>query len=89
VVARLTAAFGLPREIPAGEGMLFYRWLLRRADGDSIYLTVDSPERTDIAHVLVSDPRQEIDPVASLTIRTMPEVEATIEKITAQWKGGA
>lgn len=86
-LARLTAAFGPPRVIQAGEGMAFYRWLLRRPEGMTIYLTLDSPERRDIVHLLLSDPRQEVEPVIALTIRTMAEVEVAIDKIEKQWKG--
>ena len=74
--------------LPAGEGMAFYRWVLPRRQGLSVYLTLDSPERTDIAHLLVSDPRQQVEPVASITMRTLAEVDAAIETIERQWKDG-
>jgi hypothetical protein len=86
-LALLDDAFGRPRVIPVDEGLAFYRWILQRPRGMSIYLTLDSPERPDIAHLLVSDPKQVLEPVASITMRTEEEVRIAIELIRKQWKG--
>jgi hypothetical protein len=88
-LARLTEALGPPRALSAEPDMAFYRWILSRSDGMSLYLTLNSPELTDIAHLLLSDPRQAVEPVVSLTIRTIPEVDAAIERIIRQWRAPA
>lgn len=85
---RLIAAFGDPERIPAEAGIL-YRWVLRRPHGLDLYITLDSPEMPEIAHLIVSDPRSGVvDPVVSLTMRTLPEVDAVVEKLRQQWQRG-
>jgi hypothetical protein len=86
---RITAAFGEPREIPVERGSL-YRWVLERPHGLSIYLTLDSPEMPDLAHILVSDPSSKaIDPISSVVMRSIAEVDSAIERVKRQWNAGA
>lgn len=54
-----------------------------------MHITLDSPELPQIAHLIVSDPRSgPVDPVVSLTMRTLPEVEAVIQRLLEQWRRG-
>jgi hypothetical protein len=82
----LIEAFGEPRVMRAEEGAL-YRWVLKRERGLSLYVTLDSPEMPWIAHLLISDPEAEmVDPIATVTMRTVEEIRATIEAIRRQWE---
>lgn len=85
-LAQLAHAFGPPRVIPTEPGLAFYRWILDRPCGLSVYLTLNCPESAQIAHLILSDPKQGADPVVSITIRTMPQVSAAIERIIRQWR---
>lgn len=85
-VERLTQAFGSPRVIPAEPGMAFYRWILGRPGGMSLYLTLSCPERTDFVHLLLSDPREAAEPVISIPVRDMTGLAHAIERVTAQWR---
>lgn len=88
VIERLQAEFGQPEVSPVRSGNL-YRWTLHRGPyGVSMFITIDSPEFEDIAHIMISDgARHQIEPVVALTVRTMPETEKLIEQIKLQWKG--
>lgn len=88
VLARLTQSFGPPRVIPPCGNGAFYRWILQRPRGNSIYLTLNFPERVDIAYVLISDPALSIEPVIILTLHTLSQVEAAIERINRQRESG-
>jgi hypothetical protein len=80
-------AFGEPDEVLRTESGAIYRWILKRDHNAHIYLTFDSPELPSIAHVMVSDPKAHLaEPVASLTMRTLDEVKATMTRIKDQWK---
>ena len=85
---RLMGALGEPEVIKVSGGEM-YRWVLKRPHNLHMYLTLDSPELPDIAHLIVSDPRSRAaDPVVSLTMRTLPEVDAVVKKVIEQWKQG-
>jgi hypothetical protein len=85
---RLVAKLGPPEVVPVTPGAL-YRWILRRPHGLDMYITLDSPEIPDLAHLIVSDPRSgAADPVASITMHTLAEVDAVIDRVLAQWKRG-
>jgi hypothetical protein len=85
---RLKAFLGEPEAIRVTGGEM-YRWVLRRPHNLDMYITLDSPEMPDIAHLIVSDPKgMAADPVVSLTMRTLPEVEVTAKKLLEQWKQG-
>lgn len=85
-LARLTAAFGKPTVVQVAEGEI-YRWVLARPFGVDLHVTLDSPEFPDLAHLIVSDPKAgPLDPIASLTMRTLPEVDAVVERLLLQWK---
>lgn len=85
---QFAAAFGPPTALPTEAGDL-YRWVLKRPGGrQPVYVTLDSPEMTHIAHVLVSDPQStQLDPVSSLVMRTEAEVASAIARIKAQLAG--
>lgn len=81
------STFGPPQVLPTEVGSL-YRWVLKRPSGKSLYITLDSPEMTHIAHVLVSDPLStQLDPISSLVMRTDAEVESAIARIKEQHAG--
>ena len=83
----LSEAFGDPRGMRAEVGAL-YRWVLKREQGLSLYVTLDSPEMPWIAHLLISDPGDKsVDPIATITMRTLGELRMTIDLIRRQWKG--
>jgi hypothetical protein len=78
------AAFGEAREVQVENGYL-YRWVFHRPDKSTVYITLDSPELPDLAHVMISDPAASaIAPITSVIMRTLPEVEAAIESIRTQ-----
>jgi hypothetical protein len=82
----LAAAFGAPQRLETESGPL-YRWVLRRARGADahVYITLDSPELPDLAHVLISDPgAKTINPITALTIRTMPEADRLVALVKQQ-----
>jgi hypothetical protein len=85
----LVEAFGEPEVLQTSNGPL-YRWVLRRKHGVDahVYVTLDSPEMPDIAHVLVSDPAaRTIEKITSRTMRTMEEVDALIKTIRNELTG--
>lgn len=84
---RMRAKLGEPRPIPTGEGRFFYRWILERPHGLSIYVTLDSPEIQHLAHLLVSDPRAAVNPIQTITMRTFEEVDEAVKAVLAQWQG--
>lgn len=80
-------AFGVPAVLATEAGSL-YRWVLTRAPRSSLYVTLDSPEMTHLAHVLVSDPLStQLDPVSSVVMRTDAEVASAVARIRAQRAG--
>lgn len=87
-VSKFIEAFGEPETLDATGGMI-YRWRLTRPHNLDLFITFDSPEMHEVAHVIVSDPSSKAtEPVNSLTMRTIREVELMIERIRLQWKEG-
>jgi hypothetical protein len=81
---RLTAALGPPEAIRV-QGGLMYRWVRRRKHGLDMYITLDSPEMPSLAHLIVSDPLgMTVDPVVSITMRTIAEVERVAHQLLEQ-----
>jgi hypothetical protein len=83
----LKEVLGEPERLPATGGVL-YRWILERSNGLSMYVTLDSPEMPELAHLIISDPQstQNVEPVVSKTMRTIEEVEAIAQELVKQWK---
>ena len=85
---RLKAVLGDPESIPV-QGGTMYRWVLRRPHGLDVYVTLDSPEMPALAHLIVSDPLgMAVDPVVSITMRTIEEVDRVATKLREQWQRG-
>lgn len=85
----LTEAFGEPAVIKTAEGPV-YRWKLERPGRPhmALYVTLDSPEMPDLAHIMISDPNPEApEPLTSVVMRTAPEVKAGIALVRARHKG--
>lgn len=79
----MAAAFGDPQVMKAESGNL-YRWVMPRRDGLNVhvYVTMDSPEMPDIAHVMVSEPSSSaVTPLTTTVMRTLEEVKALIKRI--------
>ena len=84
-----TNALGQPFAIPAPEGLMC-RWKFQRQGSTDlvIYITMDSPEMPDIAHIMISDPScKDSQPITSLVLRKVEDFEPTLEKIRRHIKG--
>ena len=82
----MRTAFGEPEVAPVESGNL-YRWTLRRQFDLNIYITMDSPEHSDLAHILVSDSTQyQSAPVVSTVVYSVEEAHALIKRILEQWR---
>jgi hypothetical protein len=81
----MTAAFGAPMAVRMGNGALVHRWILPRARGRSIHITLNSPGVAGAANLLVSDPRRRADPVASITLRSLADLDREIARILQRW----
>jgi hypothetical protein len=54
-----------------------------------MFVTIDSPELSDIAHVMISDSlHHQVEPVAAVSVRTLEEADALLARIVKQWKSG-
>lgn len=85
-LSKMRAAFGEPEVAPVRDGDL-YRWTLTRPDDLNLYVTLDSPEHTDLAHIMVSDSTKYQDkPLVSTIVYTLDEVDRLISRIQEQWK---
>lgn len=80
-----TEAFGEPEQHMTADGILF-RWRLGSADGQTIRITIDSPEFPTMAHILISDPIAVVR-LSAETCRTESEVEALIRQLKARLRG--
>jgi hypothetical protein len=86
VVAKFHAALGEP-EISCVRSGRLYRWSLARPNDLTMYVTINSPERADIAHVMISDgSAHQWEPIVTLTIQTHAEVDSLLGRIARQWK---
>jgi hypothetical protein len=83
----LQQAFGRPASIPSPEGSI-YRWKLERPGLPhvAVYVTLDSPEQPDLAHIMISQPGHP-DPITSIVMKTTAEVEAAIKLVMARMQG--
>lgn len=82
-------AFGEPQEVLKVIGGEIDRWTLTLTSNPrrTIYITLDSPEMPQLAHVIVSDPGANLaDPIGSFSMRTVDEVRSVIKRIQDQWK---
>jgi hypothetical protein len=79
-IEKLVEAFGDPQVLPTPDGKL-YRWVFKASGGDTIRLTLDSPEFNDLAHLVISDPKS-VPRVTSVTMRMEDEVDAVIRSVT-------
>jgi hypothetical protein len=82
----MRAALGEPEvsRVTAGE---LYRWTLRRLYDLNLYVTLDSPEHRNLAHIMVSDgPGHQREPIENFTIYTHEELDRLIERIVRQWR---
>ena len=78
--------FGPPQILDVSSGKIF-RWVLQRANSMHLYVTLDSPELPDVAHIMISDPSSKaVDPISNRTLSTIEEAEQLIELIEEQWK---
>jgi hypothetical protein len=84
-VEQLTTAFGEPERLQTVYGLL-YRWRLKSSDESTIRLTLDSPEFTNVAHLLISDPGAVIR-LAAETCRTEGELLEVIAQIRSKLAG--
>lgn len=77
-------AFGEPQHLPTEAGDL-YRWVIPipgTLHTANVYVTIDSPEMPDIAHVLISDPAAgAVEPISSIITRSLEDVDRLIERI--------
>jgi hypothetical protein len=76
-------ALGEPHEIRVEAGVI-YRWVIRRPGNldVAIYVTLDSPELANYAHLLVSDPAcGGNDPVQDVMMRTEADFGPALELI--------
>ncbi|HYD01945.1 MAG TPA: hypothetical protein VEB22_12025 [Phycisphaerales bacterium] len=86
VFERLKLALGEPEtsRVQAGE---LYRWTLPRPYDVNMYVTMDSPEFKDLAHIMVSDgPRFQSKPLVSFIVYTLEEADDLVERIVKQWE---
>jgi hypothetical protein len=84
----LLDAFGPAREIPVDQGCL-YRWVFTRGGRREVYVTLDSPEMPQLAHLMISDlGSTALNPITTVIMRTLPEVHAAAEAIRRQVEGG-
>lgn len=83
---KMKAAFGEPEVARVRDGDL-YRWTLTRPNDLNLYVTLDSPEHTDLAHIMVSDSTEYQDkPLVSTIVYSLDEVDQLISRIQEQWK---
>ena len=77
--------FGEPEYISVTGGEI-YRWILNRRDASDLFITIDSPEMPDLCHIMISDPASTaVEPVSSMTLRTLNEIHSVIERVRNQW----
>jgi hypothetical protein len=76
-------ALGEPTRISVESGTI-YRWVIPRKGGHdvNVYITLDSPELPDYAHIMISDPAAKDDqPVKSLMMRREEEFDRVLAEI--------
>lgn len=87
VFERMRAALGEPEVSKVRDGEV-YRWTLRRRMDLNSYVTLDSPEHHNLAHIMLSDgSRYQSKPILSVVIFTLEEADKLIRRIVMQWRG--
>lgn len=82
----LKAALGEPEVSTVRSGKL-YRWTLTRHNDVNMYITMDSPEREDLAHIMISDSeKRQSKPIESTIVYTLDQAEKLIQHILSQWR---
>ena len=67
----MRAALGEPEISRVASGDM-YRWTLTRAFDLNFYVTMDSPEREDLAHIMLSDgPKYQEKPIESSVVYSL------------------
>jgi hypothetical protein len=87
VIDKFIAAFGEPEVAKFTPGKI-YRWcLLRGPYAMSMFITIDSPEFPDMAHVLISDGAlHQAEPLVTASVYTLADADLLIERIRKQWQ---
>ena len=87
IIELFKAELGEPEKSEVQAGSI-YRWTLSRGRYDvAMYVSIDSPEYPDMAHVMISDGQGfQVDPVNSVVLYTLPEAERLLKRIVQQWK---
>lgn len=87
VIKLFTEKLGEAEQLDSKAGPIF-RWTLQRGPYDvAMFITIDSPEWPDMAHVMISDATNfQADPVISNTLYTIEEAAALLDRIEHQWK---
>lgn len=85
-LVRLTGALGDYSETPIKGGSL-YRWTISRPDGSKLYITLDSPELPNLAHIIISDPssgaHKPIDAYSATDDEELGAIVDYVRRITA------
>jgi hypothetical protein len=82
---QLRSALGEPEVLATTVGDV-YRWTLRREGKEPLYVTLNSPELPELAHVIYTDPEMlRADPITSRITRTEPEFLTTLHDIRECW----
>jgi hypothetical protein len=87
VIDKFIAAFGEPEVAVFTPGKI-YRWcLLRGPHAMSMFITIDSPEFPEMAHVLISDGAwHQAEPLVAASVHTLADADLLIERIRKQWR---
>lgn len=86
IYERVRQALGEP-EISRVESGELYRWTLKRAYDVTMYITMDSPEHPNLAHIMISDSEKyQPKPVVSHLLYSIQEADQLIERIRKQWQ---
>lgn len=84
-VRQLRGVFGEPETLHTEAGEL-YRWTLRRDGREPLYVSLNSPEMPELAHVICADPEMLLgDPITSRIARTEPELLVALHEIRERW----
>lgn len=82
---QLRSALGEPEVLATAAGDV-YRWTLRRDGREPMYVTLNSPELPELAHVIYTDPEMlRSDPIISRITRTEPEFLVALHDIRERW----
>ena len=87
VIDKFIAALGEPETATVSSGTL-YRWVLQRGPyAMSMFITIDSPEFPEMAHVLISDGVAHAgEPLVAVSVYTLDDADVLLKRIIDQWK---